>query len=269
MPSFGRRVGSIIPRLPQRPWNDVAEELQTWIEAVSDGQDNGLPPGFGDVAATDVSGDSVPSAGTEGSGWAAADHEHDLETAGLPGNVTAAASTQGGGPGVSLSGHTHGLDDAAVTYAKIQDVTAASRLLGRGSAAGSGDVQEITLSAGLAMVLTVLTVVPVVLRPAQVTANQNDYNPGTLGPDRTTLFVSTDASRNFTGLLATGIADGVTLTWINNGAQDEVLQNLNAGSAAANQFLCPGGVDFTLTANQSVLIVRDATAAVWRVFGAL
>jgi len=39
----------------------------------------------------------------------------------------------------------------AVTYAKMQNVSAASRLLGRGSAAGAGDVQEITLGTGLTM----------------------------------------------------------------------------------------------------------------------
>lgn len=45
----------------------------------------------------------------------------------------------------------------AVTYAKIQNVSAASRLIGRGSASGSGDAEEITLS-GLSLVGTVLTV---------------------------------------------------------------------------------------------------------------
>ena len=41
--------------------------------------------------------------------------------------------------------------DAGITYAKIQDVAAASRLLGRGSAAGAGDVQEITIGANLTL----------------------------------------------------------------------------------------------------------------------
>lgn len=41
--------------------------------------------------------------------------------------------------------------DDAVTYAKIQPVSAASKLAGRGSAAGAGDLEEITLGTGLTM----------------------------------------------------------------------------------------------------------------------
>jgi uncharacterized protein DUF5907 len=44
----------------------------------------------------------------------------------------------------------------AVTYAKMQNVSAASRLLGRGSAGGAGDPEEIALGAGLAIVGTTL-----------------------------------------------------------------------------------------------------------------
>lgn len=48
--------------------------------------------------------------------------------------------------------------DAQITYVKIQDVSAPSLLLGRGSAAGSGDVQEIALdTTSMAMTGTILS----------------------------------------------------------------------------------------------------------------
>lgn len=53
---------------------------------------------------------------------------------------------------------TTSIANDAVTYAKIQNVSAASRLLGRGSAAGSGDAEEITPSTGLTLSGTTLTV---------------------------------------------------------------------------------------------------------------
>jgi len=58
---------------------------------------------------------------------------------------------------VSSSGATWTIDNDAVTYAKIQNVSAASKLLGRGSASGSGDVEEITIGSGLSMSGTTLS----------------------------------------------------------------------------------------------------------------
>lgn len=49
------------------------------------------------------------------------------------------------------------ISDNAITYAKMQNVSAASRLLGRGSAAGSGDPEEIVLGTGLSMSGTTLS----------------------------------------------------------------------------------------------------------------
>ena len=56
---------------------------------------------------------------------------------------------------VSGSGATWTVDNSAISYAKIQNVSAASKLLGRGDS-GSGAVQEITLGTGLTMTGTTL-----------------------------------------------------------------------------------------------------------------
>jgi hypothetical protein len=57
---------------------------------------------------------------------------------------------------VSASGATFTVDNDVVTYAKMQNVSAASKLLGRGDS-GSGDVEEITLGSGLTMTGTTLS----------------------------------------------------------------------------------------------------------------
>ena len=54
------------------------------------------------------------------------------------------------------SGTSWSIDNDAVTYAKMQNVSAASKLLGRGDS-GSGDVEEITLGTGLSMSGTTLS----------------------------------------------------------------------------------------------------------------
>ena len=79
--------------------------------------------------------------------------------------LTAGTGLTGGGDlsanrsfAIATSGVTETLiADDAVTYAKMQNVSAASRLLGRGSASGSGNVEEISLGSGLSMSGTTLS----------------------------------------------------------------------------------------------------------------
>jgi hypothetical protein len=66
----------------------------------------------------------------------------------LTGDVTA-------GPGTGSQAAT--IPNDTVTYAKMQNVSAASKLLGRGSASGAGDPEEITVCTGLTMTGTTLT----------------------------------------------------------------------------------------------------------------
>jgi hypothetical protein len=79
-------------------------------------------------------------------------------TAGLITNIGSGGGISDGDKGdvtVSASGATWTIDAGTVTYAKMQDVSAASRLLGRGDS-GAGDVEEITLGTNLSMSGTTL-----------------------------------------------------------------------------------------------------------------
>lgn len=91
---------------------------------------------------------------------------------------------------------------------------------------------------------------------AQITANTNDYAIGS----GTTFRLSSDASRNITGL--TGGYDGKIIIIRNVGANDIVFVH-NAGSAVANRFDMSGGLSITISANHSITFQYDATSAKW------
>lgn len=109
------------------------------------------------------------------------------------GNLT--WTTAGGGGGisdgdkgdvtVSGSGTTWTIDNDAVTYAKIQNVSTTSRLLGRASA-GAGDVEEITIGSGLTLTGTTISASGGLGAPTYVvtkTANETVTNSTTLQDD--------------------------------------------------------------------------------------
>lgn len=107
--------------------------------------------------------------------------------------------------------------------------------------------------------------------PAQITANQNNYAPtGCQGA--TMLRLSSDASRNITGIgyaaftpsLGTGV-NTYRLDIVNVGAQNIVFTNNDAASDADKQIVTGVGGNKTITPNQSVTMLYDATSTKWRI----
>jgi len=172
------------------------------------------------------------------------------------------------------SGTSWSIDNDAVTYAKMQNVSAASKLLGRGSAAGSGDVEEITLGTGLSMSGTTLSATGggggaptdadylvktanaslsaerVVSDSTSVVANWT--TGGQVSFERAALTGDVTASANNN---ATTIAnDAVTYAKMQNvSATDKVLGRASAGSGDVEEIACTA-------AGRALLDDADASA---------
>jgi hypothetical protein len=99
------------------------------------------------------------------------------------------------------------------------------------------------------------------ISPAQLTANTDNWAPTGIA-DASRIRFSTDASRDITGI-TTG-ADGRVLILHNIGTANAVLKH-DVTSTAANRFLCPNSVDFTLGPNESAELSYDAGSSRWRV----
>lgn len=97
------------------------------------------------------------------------------------------------------------------------------------------------------------------ISPAQITADQNNYNPTGLA-DAAVLRLSSDAARNITGLA--GGADGRIIIIHNIGSFDIVLVDESASSTAANRFALNANV--TISADQVAILQYDSTSSRWR-----
>ena len=98
------------------------------------------------------------------------------------------------------------------------------------------------------------------LTPAQITADQTDYNPTGLSTANV-LRLSSDAARSINSLA--GGSDGRTIILYNVGTQQITLKNNSGIGSAANQFLL--NADVVLGINQGAIVQYDATSARWRV----
>ncbi|WP_440640284.1 beta strand repeat-containing protein [Bradyrhizobium sp. PUT101] len=97
--------------------------------------------------------------------------------------------------------------------------------------------------------------------PAQITSNQNDYNPSSVVcASSSTLIVNADAARDVTGI-AGGVA-GCDLFLFNNGSFAITLKDDSTSSTAANRFDL--GADFILASKAAAHLKYDGTASRWR-----
>jgi hypothetical protein len=95
--------------------------------------------------------------------------------------------------------------------------------------------------------------------PAQITANQNDYNPTGLATANS-LRINSDAARNITGLA--GGVKGRIIVLHNTGSFGITLKRQDASSSVGNRFAIDA--DITLAPDQSVWLRYDTTTARWR-----
>jgi hypothetical protein len=106
------------------------------------------------------------------------------------------------------------------------------------------------------------TIRAVPTRANQITGDVNNYNPGGKSHN---LFLSSDASRNITGLVFSDASlDGQEHYIWNNGGFDIVLVNESGSSTASNQFLTNTGSNITIPTKGVAVIVYDGTTQKWR-----
>lgn len=102
--------------------------------------------------------------------------------------------------------------------------------------------------------------VAVVASPSQITANQNDYNPGSGDIFR----LDADAARSVSGIA--GGSSGRCVLLVNVGSFAVTLNHQSASSTAANRIISPTAADYEIAANgASVALFYDATSSRWRV----
>lgn len=132
---------------------------------------------------------------------------------------------------VSGSGATWEIDPGSVNYAKMQDVSAASRLIGRGSAAGAGDPQELILGSGLVMTGTTLSA------PASSTPTGTGFSHNTAGVEDSASKLVDTADIN---------DDQVTYAKLQNvSATDRLLGRDTASAGNVEELSVGGGLEFT------------------------
>lgn len=105
-----------------------------------------------------------------------------------------------------------------------------------------------------------------IITPAQITADQNDYNPGGSYPDDVIIRLDNNGSvYNITGLVDPGRRQIVWLVNVQNTAF--ILKHDSASSAAANRFYFPSRTDRILQPYSAICLWYDDASGHWRLIG--
>jgi hypothetical protein len=103
------------------------------------------------------------------------------------------------------------------------------------------------------------------LDPAQITANQDGYNPTDWGASVSHVFIDSDAERTISGFEENGFVDMDQVIVVNDGAQNIVIAH-DAATTVANRVLVDGGSDIVLGPDQGGVLLRDGTVNKWRFY---
>lgn len=98
------------------------------------------------------------------------------------------------------------------------------------------------------------------LSPAQITGDQNNYNPTGLSTANV-LRLTSDTTRTITGMVPP--AQNAVLMVFNFGSSTITLSHENASSTAANRFTFAGGSDVALTRTGGIMLYYDQGSSRW------
>lgn len=209
----------------------------------------------GAISATDT---AAGNTGGGGGAWTIRGGTGGQVTAGTgnTGGVGGQATLLGGTGGAAIASNTNGSGGVALVDGGVAGAGAGTAGTPGAINIGTQNFGFTTIGAGLAF--------SNVISPAQITADQNDYNP--TGLDKATgILIDLDADHNMTGI--TGGVGGRILNLYNTSTHDLTLQTENIGSTAANRFAQWRQVSFILEAKTSVLLRYDGTNLRWRIIG--
>lgn len=249
MPASNRRAPGYVPRFAGKTWDSLTGSLlDDALRRLQDGF-SGVPGGFFGVLPEIIQAGVAADASVETQGWAAADHVHDVRTA-APSTPIGATTAEGSSAALLRA-------DAAFRLGIVGS---------KGDILISNGTNPVALAVGADALQLVADATeasglrwgPVVVTPAQITANVNDYAPGRANVYR----LSSDAARNVTGLVA-GTAGELREVW-NVGGFNITLTHQDVLSVVGNRFLSTTGAAVVVAPDGIVTIRYDTATARWR-----